>query len=178
MAHFWCRRWSSFRCRLTAIGDLAYNAGGSTLQYISIGQYYNNFVCPYPPLTYLGKPYLDINGSAIENGKKSWPYNIYNYPVGFPDPLTGGLGGSRDQRNHFWGALGNHDYGMEIGYGQVGVTPYDINGKPTGQPIGASSTASVEAAIDYFLPFLENPSLLGEDKDRLNVGAVDLLDYP
>ena len=108
---------------LLAIGDLAYNVGGSTLQDISIGQYYNNFIYPYPQLTYLGEPYLSINGAAFEAGKISWPYNVYNYPVGFPDPLTGGLGGSPDQRNHFWGALGNHDYGMAVGYGQVGVTP-------------------------------------------------------
>jgi hypothetical protein len=158
---------------LLAIGDLSYNVGGSTLQDISIGQYYNNFVYPYPPLTYLGEPYLSINGAAVGAGKKSWPYNIYNYPVGFPDPLTGGLGGSPDQRNHFWGALGNHDYGMAVGYGQVGVTPYQIDGTPNGQPVGPSSTTSVEAAIDYFLPYLENPSLLGEDQARLNVGAVD-----
>lgn len=158
---------------LLAIGDLAYNAGGSTVQDISIGQYYNNFIYPYPSPAYLGEPYTSINGSAVQDGNKSWPYNIYNYPVGFPDPLTGGPGGSPDQRNHFWGALGNHDYGMEVGYGQVGVTPYDFSGTPTGQPVGPSSTPSVQAAIDYFLPFLANPSLLGEDEVRLNVGAVD-----
>lgn len=158
---------------LLAIGDLAYNAGGSTAQDISIGQYYNNFVHPYPSPNYLSGPYLSIDGQPVVEGKKSWPYNIYNYPVGFPNPLNGGLGGSGDRRNHFWGSLGNHDYGMAIGYGQVGVTPYDFDGTPTGNPVGPSSTTSVAAAIDYFLPFLANPSLLGEDKARLNVGAVD-----
>ena len=32
--------------QLLAIGDLAYNAGSSTLLDISIGQYYNNFIYP------------------------------------------------------------------------------------------------------------------------------------
>jgi len=41
---------------LLAIGDLAYNAGGSTLQDISIGQYYNNFIYPYPNRNYLSEP--------------------------------------------------------------------------------------------------------------------------
>ncbi len=158
---------------LLAIGDLAYNSGGSTIQDISSGQYYNNYMYPYPTPEYLAEPYLAINGKPIEEGKKSWPYNIYDYPVGFPNPNNGGLGGSADRRNHFWASLGNHDYGMEVGYGQVGVTPYDIDGTPTGSPVGPSSTTSVKAAIDYFLPYLSNPSLLGDDEARLNVGAVD-----
>jgi inosine-uridine nucleoside N-ribohydrolase len=160
---------------LLAIGDLAYNAGGSTLQDISIGQYYNNFIYPYPSPNYLAGDYLSIDKKTVTDGKKSWPYNVYNYPAGFPNPLNGGLGGSDDRRNHFWGALGNHDYGMEVGYGQVGVTPYNFEGTFTGDPEGPSSTkSSVRSAIDYFLPFLANPSLLGNDQARLNVGAVDL----
>ncbi len=159
---------------LLAIGDLAYNAGGSTVQDISIGQYYNNFIYPYPSPEYLSGAYLSVNGSAVQDGQKSWPYNVYNFPLGFPNPLDNEQpGGSSDQKNHFWGALGNHDYGMEVGYGQVGVTPYDFDGNPTGNPVGPSSTTSVRAAIDYFLPYLANPSLLGEDQARLNVGAVD-----
>ena len=160
---------------LLAIGDLAYNAGGSTLQDISIGQFYNNFIYPYPSPNYLAGDYLSIDKKTVEDGKKSWPYNVYNYPAGFPNPLNGGLGGSDDRRNHFWGALGNHDYGMEVGYGQVGVTPYNFEGIFTGDPEGPSSNnSSVRSAIDYFLPFLANPSLLGNDQARLNVGAVDL----
>jgi len=156
-----------------AIDDLAYNAGGSTIQDISIGQYYNNFIYPYPPLKYSADPYLLIDGKPIENGKTSWPYNIYNYPAGFPNPLNGGVGGSVDGKNHFWGALGNHDYALEIGYDQVGVTPYTFEGFANGDPVGPSSTTSVRAAIDYFLPFLADPSLLGQDQVRLNVGAID-----
>lgn len=62
---------------------------------------------------------------------------------------------------------------MAVGYGQVGVTPYNFAGVSTGQPAGTSSATSIQSAIDYFLPFLENPSLLGKERARLNVGAVD-----
>lgn len=158
---------------LFAIGDLAYNAGGSTLQDISIGQYYNNFIYPYPSPQYLQGPYTTINNTAVKTNQKAWPYNVYDFPKGFPNPVSGKRGGSPDQRNHFWGSLGNHDYGMAVGYGQVGVTPYNFAGVPTGQAAGTSSTTSVESAIDYFLPFLENPSLLGKEGERLNVGAAD-----
>ena len=158
---------------LFAIGDLAYNAGGSTLQDISIGQYYNNFIHPYPSPLYLQEPYTTVNNAAVKSNQKAWPYNVYDFPKGFPNPVSGKRGGSPDQRNHFWGSLGNHDYGMAVGYGQVGVTPYNFSGLSTGQAAGTSSATSVESAIDYFLPYLENPSLLGKERERLNVGAVD-----
>ena len=50
---------------LLAIGDLAYNAGDSTVQDISIGQYYNNFIYPYPSPEYLSGPYRLVNGSPV-----------------------------------------------------------------------------------------------------------------
>ena len=158
---------------LLAIGDLAYNAGGSTLQDISVGQYYNNFIYPYPNPNYLSEPYTTVSGKPAQEGQKTWPYNVYNYPKGFPNPVTGKTGGSPTKRNRFWGSLGNHDYGMAIGYGQVGLTPYKFDGTPTGTPAGASSSTSVASSIDYFMPFLEDPSLLGRDRDRLNIGAAD-----
>ena len=156
-----------------AVGDLAYNAGGSTLQDISIGQYYNNFIYPYPSPAYAQGPYLAIDGQPVGSGRKSWPYNIYDYPNGFPNPVAVGAGGSSDQRNHFWGSLGNHDYGQAIGYSQVGVTDYNFDGEGIGQPVGPSSTTSLTSFIDYVVPFLENPDLLGADRPRLNVGAAD-----
>jgi hypothetical protein len=159
---------------LLAIGDLAYNAGGSTLQDISIGQYYNNFIYPYPSPNYLTQPYTTINGEPTRKGQKAWPYNVYDFPKGFPNPVTGKRGGSPDRANRFWGSLGNHDYGMAIGYGQVGLTPYKFDGTPTSSPAGPSSATSVESSIDYFMPFLEKPSWLGRDQKRLNVGAVDV----
>jgi hypothetical protein len=42
-----------------------------------------------------------------------------------------------------------------------------------GSPAGPSSASSVESSIDYFIPFLEQPSVLGRDQKRLNVGTVD-----
>lgn len=155
------------------IGDLAYNGGGSTIQDISIGQYYNNFLYPYPSPSYLDSPYTIIDNNPIVPGRKSWPYNLYDYPNGFPNPVTDGKGGSSDQRNHFWAALGNHDYGLTVGYAQVGVTPYTLRGKPNGDPVGPSSTRDVASFVDYILPFLENPDLLGVDRPRLKVGSVD-----
>lgn len=157
-----------------AVGDLAYTTGGSTLQDISIGLYFNNFIHPYPSPLYLKRPYTKIAGAKVQNKAKQWPFNIYNYPFGFPNPLVPRLmGGSPDRRNHFWGSLGNHDYGSQIGYGQTGLTSYDFQGEPTGTPIGPSSAISVRSSIDYFLPFLNDPSLLGPDQARLRIGAAD-----
>jgi len=158
---------------LIAVGDLAYNVGASTLVDASIGQYYNYLIAPYPSPAYTKDPYLTIDGKPVQSGQKKWPYNLYNFPAGFPNPINGKAGGSSSGRNRFWPSLGNHDYGLEVGYGQPGVTPYSISGKPTGKPIGPSSTSSLRSSIDYFLPFLENPDLLGKDKTRLNIGAVD-----
>ena len=158
---------------LLAIGDLAYNAGGSTLQDISIGQYYNNFSYPYPNPNYLAEPYTTVNGKPAKKGERRWPYNVFNYPEGFPNPKSGAPGGSPNKRNRFWGSLGNHDYGMAIGYSQVGLTPYNDKGTPIGTPVGPSSKTSVASSIDYFIPFLKDPSLLGVDKNRLKVGSVD-----
>ena len=156
-----------------AVGDLAYNVGASTLVDASIGQYYGNFIYPYPSPAYSKDPYLEIGGKAINRGQKAWPYNLYDFPKGFPNPLNGRQGGSPTKTNRFWASLGNHDYGQEVGYGQPGVTPYTMLGQATGTPIGPSSTTSLRSSIDYFVPFLENPNLLGNDKNRLNIGNLD-----
>jgi hypothetical protein len=159
-----------------AIGDIAYNVSASTVVDASVGQYYNNFIYPYPSPAYSKDPYLSIGGRAVTAGQRTWPYNLYNFPAGFPNPMSpkaATAGGSPDKANHFWSALGNHDYGMEIGYGQIGVTPYNFNGNATGNPLGPTSTTTLRSSIDYLLPFLDNPDLLGENKNRLNIGAAD-----
>ena len=159
---------------IVAVGDLAYNVGASTLVDTSIGLYYNNHIHPYPSPNYLKGDYLSVNGKTISRGQKSWPYNIYDFPNGFPNPIAPNRrGGSPTRRNRFWASLGNHDYGQEVGYGQPGVTPYTYSGQPTGAPVGPSSTSSLQSSIDYFIPFLEKPELLGSDKARLNIGHVD-----
>lgn len=165
------RGWSPEQ--LFAVGDLAYNAGPSTALDPSVGLYYNNYIYPYPSPAYQKDPYLTIAGQAVPQRQKQWPYNIYNFPQGFPSPIDGRLGGSADGRNRFWASLGNHDYGLEVGYAQVGVTPYSISGQDIGAPLGPTSTTSLRSSVDYLLPFLENPSLLGADQTRLNVGSVD-----
>ena len=158
-----------------AIGDLSYNVGASTTIDAAIGQYYNNFIYPYPSKLYLGKPYDSINGIKVKEGELQWPYNVYNHPVGFPNPIvTNQIGGSPDKLNHFWSALGNHDYGLEIGYAQIGATPYSIEGKDIGSPKGPSSAPTFQSFIDYFLPFLNDPTILGQNKNRLNIGSSDI----
>jgi len=158
-----------------AIGDIAYNVASSTTLDASIGQYYNNFIYPYPSPLYSQAPYRSIGGNAVKEGQRQWPYNLYNFPQGFPNPIdtSATAGGSPDQRNHFWTALGNHDYGMEIGYGQIGVTPYNKDGKLNGTPLGPTSATTLQSTVDYLLPFLENPALLGSNKSRLNIGSAD-----
>ena len=158
-----------------AIGDIAYNVAASTTLDASIGQYYNNFIHPYPSPLYSKAPYLSIGGNTVTQGQRQWPYNLYNFPQGFPNPIdaNAATGGSPDQRNHFWTALGNHDYGMEIGYGQIGVTPYNFNGAFVGKPVGPTSATTLQSTVDYLLPFLKNPELLGDNRSRLNIGSID-----
>jgi hypothetical protein len=157
-----------------AIGDQPYTVAGSTLADTAIGKHFNDFMHPYPSPYYLEGDYLTIGGNPITSGAKTWPYNIYDFPNGFPNPSTGGVGGSADGRNHYWGTLGNHEYGEAIGYGQVGVTPYNFSGKDIGTPLAPSSTRVPGATIEYAMPWLLDPTLLGDDQDRLNVGNVDL----
>lgn len=157
-----------------AIGDQTYSVAGSTLVDTAIGKHFNDFMHPYPSPYYLEDDYLSIGGNPIIPRAKTWPYNIYDFPNGFPNPSTGGIGGSADGRNHYWGTLGNHEYGEAVGYGQVGVTPYDFGGTDIGSPIAPSSGRVPGATIDYAMPWLLDPTLLGEDQDRLNVGHVDI----
>jgi hypothetical protein len=158
---------------LFAVGDLAYNVGSSTAMDASVGLYYNNFIYPYPSPAYKQPPYLTIGGQPVAQGQRQWPYNIYNNPQGFPNPVDGLTGGSPGGSNRFWASLGNHDYGLEVGYAQTGVTPYSFGGQDIGTPVGPTSNTSLRSSVDYLIPFLEDPSLLGADRNRLNVGAVD-----
>ena len=156
------------------IGDMSYNASGSTLADASIGRHFNDYMHPYPSPYYLEGKYLNIGGKSIKDGQKIWPYNIYDFPQGFPHPVNHGPGGSPDGRNHFWGTLGNHEYSSSVGYGQVGVTPFNYRGKSIGEPIGPSSSTGPGSTIEYAMPWLLNPNLLGDDATRLNIGNVDL----
>lgn len=171
---------------IAELGDCAYSAGSSTAYDDSVGSDYNQFMYPYPSPYYLKAPYtttanydnrtletsLDKNYPATDiaiNGNKVWPYNIYNYPVGYPNPETGGLGGSTDGQNHFWPTPGNHDYGARAGYTDPNNTASNYD---TAYPVGLMSTATPSPYIDYFA-FLRDTSLLKSQAKSINIGSVD-----
>ena len=135
---------------LINLGDLTYNTGASTLIDEANGLDYNNFMAPYPSPQYKSSPYQQNIGDVV------WPYDLYNYPNGFPNPVTGGVGGSADGVNRFWPTIGNHDYGLRISYSEANVS---LGSGNTATPVGPTSTAVPQPFIDYF-GWLSNPSLL------------------
>ena len=135
---------------LISLGDLTYTTGASTLIDASNGLDYNNFMAPYPSPQYKSSPYQQNIGDVV------WPYDLYNYPNGFPNPVTGGVGGSADGVNRFWPTIGNHDYGLRISYSEANVS---LDSGNTATPVGPTSTAVPQPFIDYF-GWLSNPSLL------------------
>lgn len=135
---------------LINLGDLTYNTGASTLIDEANGLDYNNFMAPYPSPQYKNSPYQQNIANVV------WPYDLYNYPNGFPNPVTGGVGGSADGVNRFWPTIGNHDYGLRIGLSEANVS---LDSDNTATPVGPTSTAVPQPFIDYF-GWLSNPSLL------------------
>ena len=171
---------------IAELGDCAYAAGSSTTYDESVGADYNQYMFPYPSPYYLKDPYLvskDYFNSTLQTslnkqypsinlavvGNKVWPFNIYNFPLGFPNPETGGQGGSPDGLNHFWPTPGNHDYGARVGYTDTNSTA--ANGD-TAYPAGMTSTGVPAPYIDYF-GFLRNTSLLGTQAKSISIGNVD-----
>lgn len=140
---------------LVSLGDMTYTTGASTLIDEANGLDYNNYMAPYPSPRYISKPYIQ------DTGEKVWPYDIYNFPKGFPNPLTGGPGGSSDGINRFWPIMGNHDYGLRISYSESNISE---NSNNTAQPVGKTSTAVPQPTLDYF-GWLSDPSLLKEQKN-------------
>jgi hypothetical protein len=141
-------------------GDSAYYSGSSSLLDASNGQYYNNYMAPYPSPIWLNQPYRDEQGDTV------WPYDIYDFPNGFPNPIDGGPGGSADGINRFWPTPGNHDYGGRIAYNEINVT----EGNKVNPPVGLSSTAVPTPYVEYFA-WLTDPSLV--DQNNINVGMAD-----
>ncbi|MGI9163051.1 MAG: hypothetical protein ACR2JI_09055, partial [Mycobacterium sp.] len=72
------------------LGDESYNSASTTMLDYNIGQYYNNWIAPYTPPAYTqpGSIYTDgtLGGVPASPGKTQWPYNLYNFPNGFPNP--------------------------------------------------------------------------------------------
>jgi hypothetical protein len=172
---------------IAELGDCAYAAGSSTTYDDSVGADYNQFMYPYPSPYYLKDPYLTtanydnntLDNTTISenypatniaiNGNKVWPYNIYNYPLGYANPETGGLGGSTDGQNHFWPTPGNHDYGARVGYTDTNNTA--SNGD-TAYPAGMTSAGVPAPYIDYFA-FMRNTALLGSQAKSISLGSID-----
>lgn len=146
---------------LLNLGDLTYEIGASSVIDESNGQYYNNYMAPYPAPGFLADPYRQTPGSTI------WPFDTYDYPNGYPNPATGGPGGSSDGVNRFWPTVGNHDYGGRIAYGETNVA----EGNSTGTPAAPSSTATPMPFVDYF-GWLADPSLLSQ-QSNLKVASAD-----
>ena len=172
---------------IAELGDCAYGAGASTAFDDSVGADYNQFLYPYPSPYYLADPYLtskayynatlqndqiDKNYPAVNlatPGNKVWPYNIYNFPFGYPNPETGGMGGSPDGQNHFWPTPGNHDYGARVGETDPNTT---ASNNDTAYPAGMTSSGTPSPYIDYFA-FMRNTALLGSQARSISIGSVD-----
>ena len=191
-------------------GDASYTANSSTLLDYNIGKFYNHYMQPYgnQPAEFA---YADPNsiysvkskgGVQAETGKLQWPFNLYNFPNGFPNPTTGGQGGSSDGLNHFWLTPGNHDTGTIIAnYTDTNVNNIDRSRSYIGTPVGpdawdyqnniskqptpppspvTSKTGSLQQLLDYF-PYLESgnsksqPSYLRPG--QLSIGKADPSGY-
>ena len=138
------------------LGDEAYNAASSTMLDYNIGQFYNNWIAPYAPPAYTqpGSIYTDgtLGGVPAVPGKTQWPYNLYNYPSGFPNPADPTKpGGSPDGVNHYWAVPGNHDEATILGtYNNASVNQVTFGRGYNGEPIGPD-------AYDYQNNIIKNP---------------------
>ena len=152
---------------IVSLGDNSYVSGASSLIDEINGRHFNEFMAPYP------SPKLTDKNGAYRNdaGVKVWPYDLYNYPNGFRNPSTGGPGGSSDSINHFWPTIGNHDYGLRIGYGEVNTS---IGVIPRGAPAAQSSTPVPQPYLDYH-PWLADSNLagIGKGAPTIKTGKAD-----
>ena len=167
---------------LFQLGDESYNVNSSTLLDYNIGQQYNDFIYPYAPPAYTqaGSIYTDaaLGGVAASQGGKQWPYNLYNYPYGFPNPSDPSQpGGSADGMNHYFAVPGNHDEATIVGtYNDFGVNQVNFNKKYFGSPI-------VPDAYDYKnnINTTPPPPKNGDFKDDVAIAKIgsnqQLLDY-
>jgi hypothetical protein len=181
------------------VGDESYNAASSTLLDYNIGQYYNDWIYPYAPPAYTqpGSIYTDASQGGVQAvpGKTQWPYNVYNFPNGFPNPTDPTKpGGSPDGVNHYFAVPGNHDMGTILGsYNDASVNQVKFNRDYIGPPIGPDAfdyqnnikntptdtkgkintkTGSVQQWLDYHAYLGEgNPGNL--KPGSLNIGKLD-----
>lgn len=182
------------------LGDESYNAAHSTLLDYNIGQYYNNWIAPYAPPAYTqtGSIYTDgtIGGITATTGGKQWPYNLYDFPNGFPNSVDPSRrGGSADGVNHYFPIPGNHDEATIVGtYSDASITQVDFDRRYNGKPIGAdvydyrnniyktnfppngtvitSKTGSTQQLIDYHA-FLADGNPGNLKPGSLTIGKMD-----
>ena len=132
---------------ILALGDLVYNTGASTLLDDEIGRLFNDYIAPYPP-----PPFSNADGRyRTTRGATTWPYDLYNFPRGYPNPITGERGGSRDGVNRFWPTPGNHEYYLRANANETNISldnPKSIIANDA--IIGSSSTAVPLPYLDYF----------------------------
>ena len=157
------------------LGDESYNVASSTLLDYNIGQYYNDWIHPYAPPAYTqpGSIYADgtLGGVDAEPGKTQWPYNIYNFPNGFPNPADPSQpGGSPDGVNHYFAVPGNHDEAEIIGtYNDASVDQVNFDREYIGEPIGPD-------AYDYQNNIKDNTTTSGKIDSKVG-STQSLLDY-
>lgn len=152
---------------ILALGDLVYNTGASTLLDDEVGRLFNDFMAPYP-----SPRFRDRSGAYRDvYGEKVWPYDLYDFPKGYPNPISGGIGGSTDGVNRFWPTPGNHEYYLRAGQSETNIgLDNPLSTVRNADVIGQSSTAVPLPYLDYFgwqrRPGLSKPT-------GLEIGCAD-----
>ena len=152
---------------LLALGDLVYNTGASTLFDDEVGRLFNDYMAPYPPPRFSNPkgPYRSQEGKVV------WPYDLYDFPNGFPNPETGGRGGSADGVNRFWPAPGNHEYYLRVDASETNISLDNSKSTiPNDAIIGQSSTAVPLPYLNYF-GWQQRPELARQP--GLSIGSAD-----
>ncbi|MEL7038805.1 MAG: hypothetical protein AAFO04_24815 [Cyanobacteria bacterium J06592_8] len=162
------------------LGDFNYDAGVSTLMDDNVGKDYNNYMYPYPSPFYVNVDEELIANPKFEpedfqkTGKTEWtvtdPYIVYDYPNGYPNPVTGDVGGSSDGMNHLWMTIGNHDW-VKPTYENNRDNNDDyrgLGGFTRGEPEPFKNPP--DAAVNYFA-WMRDPSLA--NVPSLEIGNFD-----
>ena len=152
---------------ILALGDLVYNTGASSLFDDEVGRLFNDFIAPYPSPRY-SNPNSPYRHNA---GNKVWPYDIYNAPWGYPNPVNGERGGSPDGVNRFWPTPGNHEYYLRAGQSETNIgLDNPASTIANADIIGQSSTAVPQPYLDYF-DWYQHPKRARQP--GLEIGSAD-----
>ena len=170
---------------LLQLGDESYNSNSSSLLDYNIGQYYNNYMYPYAPPEFINNSIYTqaaqggIQANTNQLSNKQWPYNLYNYPNGFKNPLNGALaGGSSDQKNHYWIVPGNHDEATIFGsYSDSNVNQIDFSKTYNGTPQGPDAYDFANNIKPYLPNNNNNPNFNGQIAVSKIGSTQSLLDY-